>query len=1124
MYKYLLVLFLLLFVQENFILAQNNNTDSTSFKIPISQSGVYKIDINYLKKIGIDPKKVSSIAVFAGPNGMLPQKNNNGLSLPTLQNCSIFQVGLTDKIFDSNDFILFFANGPNEIIPQLDGSINHSTHLYDKVNYVFLVINGKAGLPINQQKPITISNQTTFNWADKLLFHENEKVSLIGNSGRQWVGEVFNQIGINFKVELKNAIPNTPILLNANVVGKTLDNRTTISAIVDNSLKTTVQSDYVSDYKYGERGAPVNLKSTFNKTLEEYINLKFNTDQAQTAYLDWWQIQYKKTLKIEDTEHFFNLNSSQKPIAVYNLESSTKIEVWDITMPAKPIMLNVIQNNNSFIFADSTKNIVKQYVAFDPSKVQVPQKGILLKPDNLIPKPNTSFLIITSNSFIPAAQQLANFKETKENLNTQIATINTIYDQFASGKTDPTAIRNYIRYIWQKTNKSLKYVLLLGDANFDIKNNDEDINATKKMANYIPSYQSKESLDNVKSYSSDDYYGFLEENEGIWAETNDDNDNHTLDVAIGRIPAKSLIEANLVISKIIKYNQNAQKNGNWKRKIALTADDGDNNLHQNDNEDIDKLIIGLESNFSTEKIYVDAFLRNPNGQNGILSPGTSNKIKQKFYEGCLIFNYIGHGSPANLSDEKILTRENMADWQNEQTLPIMFTATCEFGRYDDEKVLSGAEIAILNPLGGGIALLTTTRPVYSITNKAINEAFFKSLINYSKKSKQVRLGDLMIATKNNSWESVFNRNFTLLGDPTLLLPLATQKINLTQKIDSLSALENFKYTGHILNENNQINTTFDGELTYKIFDKNSTQKTIGNNSNNAMIFEDNNNLLMMGKVEVKKGVFEIVNTLPKTIDFKWGKGRIDMYAQDFTTKIEADGTFKNIFIGGSLAQNNTDKDGPKIKILNNKNELKNGQKLSKLEELSISILDESAINLNKNAAAKSFELIIDDKDIYQLADLFTPKVGLKGAGEAQISFPLLALGKHKIQINASDIYNNSTTTSLAIEIESNNTIEITTITFAPNPMLSETYISFNNPLINKQTECKITFINNLGQKLNEINYNFNYAPSQPKFLVNKSNIIGKLPFSNSIITVNIQIRDIDTNKTAFGSGKLMLLE
>ena len=102
--------------------------------------------------------------------------------------------------------------------------------------------------------------------------------------------------------------------------------------------------------------------------------------------------------------------------------------------------------------------------------------------------------------------------------------------------------------------------------------------------------------------------------------------------------------------------------------------------------------------------------------------------------------------------------------------------------------------------GGSIALFTTTRPVFSQTNFLLNDQFYKNVFK-KENNNFLRLGDIFRITKNNSLSGPINRNFSLLGDPSLILnyPKLDIKLNIPDSlsIDTLRALEKYSFNGEI---------------------------------------------------------------------------------------------------------------------------------------------------------------------------------------------------------------------------------------------------------------------------------------------------------------------------------------
>src|SRR5690606_19173860 len=109
-----------------------------------------------------------------------------------------------------------------------------------------------------------------------------------------------------------------------------------------------------------------------------------------------------------------------------------------------------------------------------------------------------------------------------------------------------------------------------------------------------------------------------------------------------------------------------------------------------------------------------------------ISPQVNRELRRRIEEGSLIINFTGHGDELGWTDEQVLTLGDILHFAGYANMPLLVTATCEFGRYDNPAVVSGAELMLLSPRGAAIAAMTTTRPVFSSTNFTINSAFYKA--------------------------------------------------------------------------------------------------------------------------------------------------------------------------------------------------------------------------------------------------------------------------------------------------------------------------------------------------------------------------------------------------------------
>ena len=74
------------------------------------------------------------------------------------------------------------------------------------------------------------------------------------------------------------------------------------------------------------------------------------------------------------------------------------------------------------------------------------------------------YLIITPAFLKPQADKLAAFHSSYSRLNVKTVTLESIYEEFSSGKQDIAAIRNFVKYVYfnaSNPSKKIKYINLL---------------------------------------------------------------------------------------------------------------------------------------------------------------------------------------------------------------------------------------------------------------------------------------------------------------------------------------------------------------------------------------------------------------------------------------------------------------------------------------------------------------------------------------------------------------------------------------------------------------------------------------------------------------------------------------
>ncbi|RNI26308.1 type IX secretion system sortase PorU [Rufibacter latericius] len=1030
------------------------------FKIGIPASGMYKLDRAALQSMGVnlqnlDPRKLQ---LFGNGGGMLPQANAAPRHDDLVEN-AVWVEGEQDGSFDNNDFLLFYGQGPhtwseNLIIGQ--SPFVHSLNLYSDTTYYYLTVGTSAGLRVNQQAPLPGSFPEV-NTYDERWFHEVDLRNMV-NSGREWFGEEFNSFALqqNFAVPASDLVPNSTVWFTSAVMANSPDN-SSFSVRLNNTAQGTHFVPGRGSYNYHPEGvtnvlyfSPKLASLAYTNELNISYTYQPGNSSSAAGYLNYFTLSAQRQLKLyENQTSFRSLASKQNAVTTFLVGGITApdAQVWDITDPLKPVKQLLSLSNGTARFSANSQQL-REYLAFQGSSFPVP--AILGKVANqnlhsLNLDGKLDLVVITPTSFLPQAQRLAAHRRTLSGLEAEVIELPKIYEEFSSGKQDITAIRDLLRMLYERSAKQgddLIQVVLLGDASFDPKRR------LQQNTNFIPIYESRQSLDPILSYSSDDYIGFLDEEEGEWSEV-DFSLAHLLDVGIGRLPVKTSSEADLMIDKIIRY-EGEQSLGNWRKRLIFLADDGDSNEHLNDADYLAEYVERNNPNYLPQKIYLDLYpqISVPNGQR---SPETNRALREAIEKGALVTNYTGHGNALSLADEQILTINEIQSWKNQNKLTFFLTATCEIGRYDDPRRNSGAETALFHPDGGAIGLLTTTRPVYSDGNRALNTNFFNFLFTPLSDGSMPTLGDLTQQTKNASLFGVNNRNFALLGDPAMRLAYPALQVVLSKlngkpvavaATDTLKALSKVKLEGFVQNNQQQIVADFQGQIHITVYDKQATLTTLGDQNAKRQVL-NRSNVLYDGLASVKNGVFEVTLVIPKDINYQIGAGSIHLYASSSSQDGHGATT---VPVGGANTDIAADNTPPQLTLYMNDESFVSGGTTGTDATLLAHLFDDNGINTAGAGIGHEITAILDEKSSEPiiLNEFYTADVDSYQSGKVRYSLKDVALGPHTLSLKAWDTHNNSSTTKIEFIVASTEKLALDHVFNIPNPFINKTTFHFDH--------------------------------------------------------------------------------
>jgi len=1011
------------------------NYEIDFYKIYVNENGIYKVTGSDLKDAGLNLNNINSSA--------LKIFNNGGLSLPLnietprsdslIENAIIVEDG-GDGIFDKDDYILFYGKSVKDWrFDKSNRQYRHYLHPYTRNNvYWFSWQNLGSGKRIqNRQISNSLSAVDVTNFQDH-FFVENEYKNLL-NSGTCWLGNYFSSAARQriYSKNLKGALPNKPAEIRLELAGISNHQHRFVCYLNDSFIGNV-------PWFYGVSGQTIIIKKKYFTTeinsglIDGYNNIKIEyqpNNDVSLAYMDWIEFDFYRQLKADnDLLEFYSPDSAGMYKYTIQSFSTDDVLLFDISQfnEVAQIQKTVI-NSGTIEFVDTTSsNIPKKYFAVSPEKFKQPiniEKDIKSNWRNY--QDGANFLIITYDVFYDAVLPLKSLRENCDNLKTAVVKISDVFDEFSWGLTDPTAIRDFIKYTFDNWQPAPEYVLLFGDGDFDYKNF-----ISPQDPNWLPPMETSE-LDEDSNRARDDWF--------VCVSGNDD----LMDLAIGRIPVRNFDQALNVVKKIIDY-KNDPHAGEWCNTITMVADDEfgqgggyDSINHIPDAENTCENYI--PKRFNVRKIYLTEYPAQQSASiSGIRKPAATQALLEQINKGCLIVNFIGHGNEQLLAHERVINiADDFSQIENGHRLAFWIAATCDFGRWDNPDFQSFAEQLLTVDGRGAIATFAACRASYPNPNVALNQKILQNLLSVDS---SIRLGDAIMAAKVSRGEVVNDQRYHLFGDPTLQLnmPLNNIKIN-RYSPDSIRALSKMDIAGTIENPFDST-AVYGGKILLSAYDSRK-QRIHQVNINKSYQYKLPGNSIFRGVVSVKNNEFLSQFIVPKDITYGGKEGRLDAFYWDETNI--GSGFVEAIPVGGTQT-NFVDKEGPFIKIGFNGQDFSPGGFVPANCELEVTIEDKtSGVNIAGDIGHKIILTLDNEEDNKNdLTDYFQYEKDSYTTGNIYYPLTNISEGRHQLRIKAWDNCNNSSAIDVEFTVVSGDQLIMRDLLNYPNPFSTTTEITF----------------------------------------------------------------------------------
>ncbi len=477
----------------------------------------------------------------------------------------------------------------------------------------------------------------------------------------------------------------------------------------------------------------------------------------------------------------------------------------------------------------------------------------------------------------------------------------------------------------------------------------------------------------------------------------------------------------------------------------------------------------MDPRVTLQKIYGPSYPSTVTAR-GRLRPQATEAVRESIEAGTFVWNYSGHGGPSGLGDEEYFTEELVASLDNADRLAVFVTATCSFGKFDIVDRQSLAEQVLLKPDGGGVAMLTTVRLVFtstipdSDTNFGLNRTLTEKMLLRDAQGLPLRLGDALYLTKNTDiGASTNSRKFNLLGDPAMRLGSPARPV----QVDPPSAFRAFDeatISGQVLGLDGQPDAAYTGEIVLEVYDA-ARKVTLpeGACCNTDSPFDDDrlgdyadrSDRIYAGRASVNGGRFTSTFLVPQDVSYSGLPARVVAYT---TGSDGSDGAGQSTdgIVATDAASRPNDGAGPEISLFVNDSTFVEGGTTNPDGFLIARLRDASGLNAVGAGVGHELLLVVDgdeanaiDVGRYYQGDLNTYRSGT-------VRLPLSALarnsrslapGEHSATITAWDALNNVSTASITFVVVDEGVVVRSVLPY-PNPTAgpSRFFIEHNQPV------------------------------------------------------------------------------
>jgi hypothetical protein len=781
-------------------------------RLGVRERGIHIVTYNDLLAAGVNPAAIdpATLRLFSGGAFKEPDSLSGGgsyLDDYRFTEHAIHYRGPGVGSFQSGDTLFFHGVGVNGWADEYEVSADpwvYVEHPYEREHVYWLTWGGSFSGPARRMAERSVAQSgpydTTITWYEARFHREEDFLYDPIYTDDRWYWRQLSPNGTStFVDEFTCSDLAEPVGFfktmaygpyNANRFQNTATYR--VNDAVVGTLVWTVPPGY----------NPSGMKTLFagvSNLVEGRNTLTVTKPLDNGMYIFWYEIAYRRLLRALGGS--LDFAAPARPLrarfALSGFPAGERL-LFDVSRNEAPVLCTGWSAaGNGIAFQDSIGPARRRYLAVSRSALRKPTLSFAAVPSLRDESACPHMIIVYHEAFRNAALMLAEHRRRGiDGIAAPVVRavdIRDVYNNFSGGHKDPIAVRNYLKFLYDRPDcagggdPALSYVLLVGNGTYDPRN------VLGRSNDFLPFYMNRYPNES-EAIEDEDFLVKL-----------DGGVDRAPDLAIGRMSVLTDREANAWAQRVVDYEERPEY-GPWREKVILCADDEFSTSRDNEfdfllsTEELARRNGPFPTVADLRKIYLHAY-----PFFGDVKPAARRDLLREWSDGALIVNYMGHGSPQQMADERVMVNSDIYSLTNATRRPLMLSFSCSVGDLDSPYQRSMAQNMVTYDGGGAIGTISAAAPTYHYPNSLLNAAIYRALFT-SKDSTGTRPVGLALqlakyAVVTSLMGSGYERNnvkYLCLGDPALKLALPAHRVEIeTASIDTLLTGERYRVEGSI---------------------------------------------------------------------------------------------------------------------------------------------------------------------------------------------------------------------------------------------------------------------------------------------------------------------------------------